>query len=227
MPTKTIASCFSVSCMDPRERIVEARFSKMMHLADALDSEIFSGEIADRLREIKKEHGISRLELAVNFYRNARGGGGWSSDARADLQTIKDNGLPVMAVYSTRHRQCAAIKVDQHIHDQDVAVMIVEDFNAVGLELPPVFRAHLEVVSKHEEFDREPMDIEALVAYALVHGVSKNFPAHGYDPKNAAKILKIDTLQKDELAELAKRVSFTSKGLLLPKVELEDEPLGH
>src|SRR5690606_1973285 len=143
MPTKIVAGCFSVSCMDPRERIVEARFSKLIHLADAIDNNIISGPVAKELKEIKKLHGLSRIDLSVNFYRNARGGGGWSSDARADLQTIKDNDLPVLAVYSTRHRQCAGIKVNQHLHDQDVAVMIVEDFAAVGLDLHTVFRAHL------------------------------------------------------------------------------------
>ena len=222
MSTKPIAACYSVSCMDPRERIVEARFSKMLHLMDAMERKVVKGQIAKQLQELRYHYGSSHLELAVNFYRDARAGGGWSLDARGDLQTIKDNGLPVLAIYSTRHRQCAAVKVNRHFHDQDVAVMVVEDCASVGIELPPVFRAHLEVVSKHERFDHEPMNLSALVAYALIHRVSRNFCHELYDPARAALLLKLDKLSQAELKSLADQVHMTPKGMSAPTVELDD-----
>lgn len=226
MPIKPVVACYSVSCMDPRERVVEARFLKTMHLLDAIDAGKLNKSLAKKIVEVRKEYGTPGVTLAVNLYRNARAGGGWSLDARGDLQTIKDNGLPVAAIYSTRHRQCAAVKVNRHLHDQDVAVMIVEDFHAVGIDLPPVFRAHLEVVSKHEEFDQKPMNIKSLVAYAMVRGVSRNFPQDIYSVTNAADILGIDSLTKSELNTLAADINLTAKGLLTPDIEL-DEIAGH
>lgn len=218
----TITACYSVSCMDPRERVVEARYSKLIHLVDAVENGSIDGQWATKIQEIRRAQGIHALELAINFYRNARAGGGWSIDARDDLKTIKENGLSVAAVYSTRHRQCAAISVDKHLYDQDIAVMIVQDFDAVDLELPPVFRAHLEVVSKHEEFDQKPMNLKALVAYALQYGTGQNFPADFYNVQTAAEILGISQLDKDQLKVLADTVELTPKGLLAPDVELND-----
>lgn len=227
MSTQPIAACFSVSCMDPRERIVEARFSKMLHLMDAIGRDQIKGKEAEEIMQLRQDYGSTRIGLAVNFYRNARAGGGWSLDARNDLQTIKDNGLPVIAVYSTRHRQCAAVKVNRHLHDEDVAIMVVEDFDAVGLPLPPVFRAHLEVVTKHEEFDTEPMDIKGLVAYALLHGTSRNFPNQVYSQERAAKILGLDKLSEAELKKLASTIKMSPKGMLVPMVELIDHSAAH
>ena len=217
-----IAGCYSVSCMDPRERIVEARFAKLMHLIDEVRNGSITGDIAQQIQELGSRYGSSRIGLAVNFYRNARAGGGWSLDSRVDLQTIKDNGLPVIAVYSTRHSQCAAIKVKSHLYDSDIAVMMVEDFAAVGISQPLVYRAHLEVVSKHEEFEPRPMDLTALVAHAITHGTSKNFPGASYDPENAAYILGIGHFSRTQMTKLASQANINGKGLLVPTVDLPE-----
>lgn len=218
----TLTSCYSVSCMDPRERIVEARYSKLLHLADAINQKIITGETAQELAQVYQTKGMRKLDESVNFYRNARAGGGWSLDAKDDLRTIKENGLNIIAVYSTRHRQCAAIGVNCHLYDQDVAVMIAQDFGEINMPLPPVFRAHLEVISKHEEFDTQPMNIKALVAFALINGTGPHFPTQHYSPEKAAEYLDLNITNKDELQNLAQTISMTPKGLLTPTVEFHD-----
>lgn len=215
----TIAGTYSVSCMDPRERVVEARYAKLHHLLDMLQCGAIAGPVAEQVLEIQRIGGTHAADLAVNPYRNARGGGGWSLDSRDDLEIIKENDIPLLAVYSTRHRLCAAIGKDKHLKDYDIATMIVEDFEELGMDRPPAYRAHLEVITKHEEIEREPMNLEALVAYAIVYGTSAKFRSKLYCPHRAAEILGIASLSRSSMQELAHQAAMSPKGLVEPIVE--------
>lgn len=230
MPKKPpIAGVYTVSCMDPRERIVEASHAKQLHLIDSMDRGQIHGEVAYQLHQARVAAGLAEVGRRTNFYRNARGGGGWSLDSRDDLEIIKENKLPVLAFYSGRHSNCAAVGVMGHLRDHDIAIMIVEDCAAVGLMIPPVFRAHLEIHSKNEQIEQRLMDLEALVAHAMLKGPSPRFPErHGYSVTAAAKILGLQAKDKGSLSRLAERIDLSPKGLLKPSsVELDDQQVSH
>src|SRR5690606_9191086 len=122
---------------------------------------------------IYEAKGFSEAELQVAFFRPAASGGGWSESGRRDIKTVQDNHLPLTAIISARHNTCKSVGKRTHLTDPDIAVMIVQDCAEFNVPLPPVYRAHLEVNSKHMVF--EPMNIASLVAHAIRFGQGPYF----------------------------------------------------
>lgn len=211
-----MAAIIKASCIDGRERIADASLRCKMLAFDLVQRGEVQGMVADHIAQHLSSHGSAVTEPMINFYRPAASGGGWSESARRDLLTIKRNNLPVLMVISARHSTCGSLKAQTHLTDPDAAVMMVIDFHQTELPLPPVYRAHLEVTSKHMDF--EVMNIPGLVAHAALNGTGPYLPTN-YVAGLAAQLLGLPNLQS-ELQQLANHVSLGPKGLLEPSVRL-------